>query len=421
MVSIDNEAVANYESVEAVLGRYLEELGGKTFEPEEIKVEDSLDRILYDDIISQVDLPSYNKAMADGYAVNSHKVALADLHTPVILELVGEANVGDSEQMIITRDQAVKISAGAMLPQNANAIVLPENAQLAGDKISILKSVLIGENVTTKGEDLSVGEFVIKKQRKIRPQDIGGMLNLGYRKIRVFKKPDVAIIPTGSELVSIDSETKVGQVYETSSFVLKGVIEQLGGICQTMPIVGDNPDMIRDSIVEAAKKSDIILILGGSSQGTKDFTLKAISNIENSRVIVQDIAMKPGKRTILSFVGEKPVIGLPGHPVSTVTSFQVFVKPVIIQLAGKPRSFWQERKDNVYIDAVLTKDVESAQGREDYVRVRLCQLENGKITAYPYATKASRISTLIKAHGMIKVPSESVKLFEGDRVKVLLF
>ena len=279
----------------------------------------------------------------------------------------------------------------------------------------------MSENIAKKGEDITKGEIFIRKKRKIRPQDIGGILGLGYRKVRVYKQPIVSVIPTGSELVSIDESPKPGQLIETNSHVLKGLIRQLCGVSIIRPIVKDNIDTLKESICNSLKDSDVVIISGGSSFGTKDYTLDAIKSIPNSKIIAHGVAMRPVKHTLLAFIDGKPVIGLPGYPVSSVTSFLTFAKPVLVQLAGNPRSFWQERKDNVKLDAILARDVESPKGIEDYVRVRLKLLDNGKITAYPYAGKSSFLSTLVKAHGIIKLTPDCTKLYEGDRVQVSLF
>ena len=418
---INNEIITGYESVETALKKYLEPLGTKTLEAEEINVQDSLGRILYEDIISQYDMPAFDKSLVDGYAVNSDDVALADSDNSCILKVIGEINVGESSKLSLSKKEAVKVSTGAMLPENADSVIMLEDSLSREGEVKILKSVSSGENVARKAEDISANELFIRKQRKLRPQDIGGIISLGFKKVKVFRKPVVSVIPTGDEFVSSNNSIDSTQLPETNSFVLKGLIDQLGGISKIQPIVKDNLDMIRESIIEALKDSDVIVVSGGSSLGTKDYTLKAINSIEGSRIVTHGIAMRPGKQTLLAFIGDKPVIGLPGHPASSVTAFLVFVKPVLIQLSGNPRSFWQEKKDNIKIDAVLARDVESPKDREDYIRVRLKLLENGKITAYPYAGKSSFISTLVKSHGMIKLASDCSKLYEGDRVEVILF
>ncbi|EKE02960.1 MAG: hypothetical protein ACD_20C00301G0006 [uncultured bacterium] len=421
MSGMNNKTTIKYEPVETVLKRYMDELGDTTVDFEEINVEESLSRILYDDIVAQFDLPTFNRSLVDGYAVNSRGIALADTDSPVILEVMGESQAGIPTQLAITKNQAVKISTGSLLPENADSVVLAECAQLEDNKVKIFKSVLMGENIVQKGEDINAGQMFIRKKRKIRPQDIGGIIGLGYKKIRVYKKPVISVIPTGSELVSIDETPEPGQLIETNSHVLKGLIKQLGGTSIIKPIIKDSLDLLKKSIIDSLKDSDVVIISGGSAFGTKDYTLNAIQSIPNSKIIAHGTAMRPAKHTLLAFIDGKPVIGLPGHPVSSGTSFHTFVKPILIQLAGNPRSFWQERKDNVKLDAILAKDVESPKGVEDYIRVRLVLLDNGKITAYPYAGKSSFLSTLVKAHGTIKLTPDCTKLYAGDRVQVTLF
>lgn len=421
MVDINNGVITHYELVESALNNYFERLGTVEIGSEEIDVQDSLDRILYEDIVAQQDLPTFDRALVDGYAIDSHDVGRADDKTPAILKIIGEVNVGDVSNFSIARKEAVKISTGAMLPTNADSIVFQEDTLAEGDMLKVFRSVVVGENVAKKGEDITTGSTFIRKQRKIRPQDIGGLVCLGFRKIKVYRKPVISVIPTGNELVQLGVIPQLGQLVESNSYVLKGQIEQLGGISKIKPIVKDDLEMIKNSIIAALEDSDIVLVSGGSSVGSKDYTLESIKSIENSEIVAHGIAMRPGRQTLLAFVNGKPVIGLPGHPVSNITSFLIFVRPILIQLLENYKSFWQKKKDDVKIDAVLAKDVESPNGREDYVRVRLRLLENGKITAYPYAGKSSYISTLVRAHGMIKLPIDCTKLYEGDRVEVLLF
>ncbi len=421
MYSIDNDNPTNYESVDIALNKFLNELGDKKLESEEICVSDSLGRILYDDIVAQFDLPTHDLAQTDGYAINSGDVALADDGNPVCIEIVEDTHITNNKIIKLEKNQGIKISSGTLLPQNTNAVVSPEFTSVEGKCIRVFKSIISGENVYKKGDDIKQGNIFIRKQRKVRPLDIGGMINLGFKKVKVFKKPVISVQPVGDELLNINEKLEPGKIYETNSYVLRGLVKQLGGISEIMPIIKDNPDMIKKSIEKAVKTSDVVIISGGSSIGADDFTYEVIKDFKNSRMISNDIAMRPGKHTLLAYIEEKPVIGLSGHPAANVTAFLVFIKSLIVQLAGNPRSFWQEHKDNVRLDAVLEKDVESPLDTDDYIRVRLKKQDNGRITAYPYAGKPSSLSTLVKAHGYVKLPADCTKLYEGDRVEVLLF
>ncbi len=422
MYSVDSENPKKYSSVSDALNKLTDEISHKITETETVKVEDCLFRILSEDITAKHNLPLCSTALIDGYAVNSRDIALADTESPVSLKIIKETAEADKcPACKISSGETLKISTGCPLPENADAVVMPEDASVEKGKLKIFKSVLSGENIAKQGEDILKDEVFIIKGRKIRPQDLGGIMGLGYKEVNVYKKPVVGIIPTGDELVSYPEEAECGSLIETNSWVLKGLVDEAGGQPKVYPIVKDNLPKIKAALKKALKETDIVLILGGSSIGSKDFTLKAIEETENSRLIANGIAMRPGRQTLISIINDKAVLGLPGHPVSCLTSFLVFVKPVLIHMTGNHRSFWQDIKDNVKVNAVLSKDVESPKNREDYVRVRLKKLPNGRISAYPYAGKSSLLSTMVKAHGIIKLGVDCSRLYEGDRVEVILF
>ncbi|MCK5176286.1 MAG: molybdopterin molybdotransferase MoeA, partial [Candidatus Aenigmarchaeota archaeon] len=287
--------------------------------------------------------------------------------------------------------------------------------------IKVFKSVIPDNRIVKQGEDIEAGEVFIRKNRKLRPQDVGGLIGIGYRQIKVFKKPVVSIIPTGNELVPINTKSSNYQIISSNDFVLKGFVEQIGCIGKILPIVKDNLEQVEDAISKALEVSDLVFVSGGSSSGLKDYTFRAIKNLKNSEIIAHNVLMRPGNHVLLAMVDNKPVIGLPGHPVSNLTSFHVFGKPVLRKLTGIPRSFWQDKKDTIKFNAFLAKNINSPKDKEDYVRVRLKKLEDEKIIAYPYTGKSSFLSTLVKSHGIIKIPAEWPGLYEGDRVEVILF
>ena len=421
------------QPVELALENYLKEYSQFNIEPEIINVENSLSRILYEDILVKYDIPCADKALIDGYAVNSKDIAEADANNPVTLRIIGEANVESPNTFVVSKNEAVRISKGAIMPENADSVIKPEDTLTetdkpsskgnnhAGKKLKVFSSVITGFEVAKKAEDSKSGDVFILKQRKIRPQDIGGILGLGYRQIKVFKKPVVAIIPTGNELVSLDIEPDPTQIISSNSYVLTGFIEQLGGIGKIANIVKDDLKLVKKAVLKALEVSNMVIVSGGCSTGVKDYTLKAIQSIEGAKILSHSVAMKPGGHVLLAIVNGKPVIGLPGHPVSNLTSFHVFAKPVLRKISGDPRSFWQITKDTPSMQATLTKNIKSPEDKEDYVRVRLKELGNGKISAYPFTGRSSFLSTLVKSHGIIKIPSDCTALYEGDVVEVMLF
>ena len=408
-------------SVDEALQNFLQEtVEYKTCE-ELLNVEDSLGRILYEDVVAKNDFPADDKTLIDGYAVNSQDVATADETTPVTLELIGESNVDSVGIYTLEKNQALKVSKGSRMPKNADAVIMPEYTLSKDSSVKIFASVLSGADVAQKGEDIKEGEVFIIKQRKIRPQDIGGIIGLGYRQVNVFKRPTVSIIPTGSELVPIDIEPEPTQVIASNSYMLKDSVEQLGGSGKITSIVRDELKLVRNAIIKALEVSDMIIVSGGSAIGMKDYTYKAVKSIEGSKIIAHCTKMKPGRHVLLATINGKPVIGLPGHPVSCMIAFHVFAKPVLRKLSGDPRSFWQIIKDNPTIKATLTKNITSPLEDDHFVRVRLKQLEDGRITAYPFTGKSSFLSTLVKSHGIIKVPADCTAVYEGDVVEVSLF
>ncbi len=408
-------------SVDSAISRYLDEIPECGLEFENIRVEESLNRILYEDVIIKMDQPAFDKALIDGYAVKSSDIFHASESKPIKLQIIEETGIEKGEKISIASNQAVKISKGEFLPENADSIISEDCVVREKENISVVRSICPGVNIAKKGEDLLGGEVFIKKNRKIRPQDIGGIIGIGYRQVKVFKKPVITIIPTGNELVSIDAEPKVNQIISSNGYVLKGFVEQLGGTAVISSIVKDDLGQVKSAISKALDVSNLVLVSGGCSSGSKDYTLKAVKELENSRIIANEVDMRPGSHILLAFVGNKPVIGLPGHPVSSMTSFHVFGKPVLKKLTGTPRSLLQDRKDTIKLDAFLAKKISSPEGKEDYIRVRLIEDKNGKISAYPYTGQSSFLSTLVKSHGIVKIPAECTGLYQGDRVEVFLF
>lgn len=415
------EAIYSDQPVDLALENYLKAVSQVELDSEIINVEDSLSRILYEDIIIKNDLPSVDKALIDGYAVNSRDIAEADANNPLTLKIIGEANLGDPNTFTVSENETVKVSKGAVMPENTDAVVMPEDTLTKGKKVQVFTNVITGFQVAKKAEDVRAGDVFILKQRKIRPQDIGGIIGLGYRQIKVFKKPAITIIPTGDELVSIDTEPEASQIISSNPYVLKGFVDQLGGLGKIAAITMDDLKQIQKAVLKALEISDMVIVSGGCSTGTKDYTLKAIKGINGAKILAHSVAMKPGGHLLLATVNGKPVIGLPGHPVSSLTSFHVFVKPVLRKLSGDPRSFWQITKDTPTIEAILTKNIKSPEGKEDYVRVRLKELDGNKISAYPFTGRSSFLSTLVKSHGIIKIPADCTALYEGDVVDVMLF
>jgi molybdopterin molybdotransferase len=395
----------------------LDKLPLQTAHCETLIIEECYGRIAASDVVSAEDLPGFARSTMDGYAVRSSDTYGARETLPAYITVFHEVFMGQKISFEIKAGEAAKIPTGGMLPAGADAVVMLEHAQVVSDTmIEIMKSVAPGENVIQRDEDIKKGSSIILKGRKLRAQDIGALAGLGITSIEVFKQPAVALISTGDEIVSSRDSVSPGQVRDINSFTLAGLIMDVGGIPHKMGIFRDDYDTIRKAVDEALIDSDMVLIIGGTSAGTRDMTAKIIDDIGKPGVIFHGVAVKPGKPLIGGLIGGKPVLGLPGHPAAAVVSFDLFIGPIIRRLAGINVS--KEFKKT--ITAVMGKSIASAAGREDHIRVYI-EAASGEMKAYPILGKSGLIRTLVQADGIVVIPAAKLGIDQGELVTVNLF
>ena len=380
---------------------------------ETIKVSESLDRFVATDVISPDDLPPFTKAMMDGYAVRALDTFGASEEKPVSLSLIGEVKIGEVPKKEVKEGEAIKIDTGAMMPKGADSVEMLEYAEIKGKEILIRKALTPGENVAQRGEDIRKGEVLLTKGHRIRPQDIAALSGLGITRIKVFKKPRVAIIPTGDELIEPKRKPESGQIRDMNTYSLSAQIEKCGGEPIPFEIIKDDPRILREKIEEALSKADMVLISGGSSVGTYDLTLKVMSSLTKGKVLTQGVAIKPGKPTIIAKVKGKIVFGLPGNPVSVMIVFRKIVEPGILAMMNA------KEKIRV-VNAKLTRTVTSSTGGEEYIRVRLEEQEGGLI-ALPLPRGSANIVSLVRADGLLKIPRLSEGIEKGRMVEIELW
>jgi molybdopterin molybdotransferase len=303
-----------------------------------------------------------------------------------------------------------------MLAEGANAVVMVENTQpVDGTTIEVVRPVAPGENVLQIGDDVKAGQLLIPRGHVLRPQDIGGLMGLGIGRVTVSRRPRVAIVSTGDELVSPEQELTPGRIRDINTYSLSAITLQAGAIPMTMSIVGDSYEELRDAAVKALEQSDMLVISAGSSVSTRDMTSQVIASLGEPGVLVHGVSIKPGKPTILASVGGKPAIGLPGNPVSALVIFDLFAVPAMYWLAGCERP-----PSRPTIAARLTHNIASVTGREDYVPVKLETTDDG-VVAEPIFGESNLISTMIRADGMARVPLDKAGLSAGEMVSVRLF
>ncbi|MBI4689099.1 MAG: molybdopterin molybdotransferase MoeA [Nitrospirae bacterium] len=389
--------------------------------PSETKpgIEASYNRILSRDILSPEDLPQFSRSTVDGFAVNSSDTFGAAEGLPSYLNLGGEIFMGEKPSFGIKGGTTAKIPTGGMLPDGADAVVMIENTNRIDERlIEIMRPVAPMENVIRAGEDIKEGEMILKKGHCIRPQDVAALAGLGITEVFVYERPAVSIISTGDEIVSARSEIKPGQIRDMNSFNLAGLISEAGGIPIMRGIFRDEFGDIKNAARESLKDSAMVLIIGGSSVGTRDVTEAVIKALGEPGVLFHGVAIKPGKPMIGGIISNKPVFGLPGHPAAIPICFEQFVKPTLRRLTGISGKGFRDKK--IIIKARMVKNIASSMGREDHIRVRL-EERNNEIWAIPILGKSGLIKTLVEADGIVVIPLRKLGVEQGEIVEVRLF
>lgn len=371
---------------------------------ERIKVIDSLGRITSEPVYARYSSPFYHSSAMDGYAVRFTDTLTAGERSPCLLRLGTEA---------------IYINTGDPLPDGFNAVIMVEDVNIVrrnGDIfVEIYQPVPPYQHVRTIGEDIVSTELIIPEKHKIRAIDIGAMLASGHIHVNVIKKPIITVIPTGTELVEpedlFDRLPKPPEIIEYNSAMLLNLINELGAEGVRSSIIRDNPDELKDALERALKVSDIVLINAGSGRGTKDYTLSVIKDM--GEVIISGISIKPGKPLIAGIIKNKPVFGIPGYPVSAFITFRLFIKPLIMRFLGI-----KEDKEST-IKAILSRQIASPLGVDEFVRVKIGSVNN-KFIATPLGRGAGLLMSLVRADGIIKIPSDVEALSSGKEVEVLL-
>ncbi|MBI3910566.1 MAG: molybdopterin molybdotransferase MoeA [Armatimonadetes bacterium] len=375
-------------------------------------------RVLARDVVAPIDLPEFPRTVVDGYAVRAADTFGASASLPAYLNLVGEVAMGQPAAVAVGPGEAVRIATGGMLPAGADAVVMLEYTDVVDRQlIEVLRPVAPGESVVRAGDDIRAGEVIARRGRRLRPQDLGVCAGVGITEVTLFRLPLVAVMPTGDEIVLPEQTPQSGQVRDINTVALCAAIQQAGGQPWPFPIVHDDPDRLRDAVHVALATTDLLLIAGGSSVGTRDWTLEVLLSFPNAELLVHGIAIRPGKPVIVVGMGERVVFGLPGNPVSALIVFEQFVRPYLRRLAGESEGPAATRT----VRAVLAESYGSDPGKEDYVRVRLSRGNDGRWAAHPVLGKSTLISTMVEADGIVVVPENVEGLEAGEVVDVRLF
>jgi molybdopterin molybdotransferase len=382
---------------------------------EEVPLLDATERVLAGDIISGYDLPGFSRSTMDGYAVSGSSTFGATEGNPAYLTIVGSVAMGQSPDFSIGLGEACRIPTGGMLPQGSDSVVMIEHTETLDDKtIEVYRSVAPGQYVIEPSEDIKKGEVILPKGRKLRPQETGLLAAIGEVKVNVYKKPMVAVISTGDEVVSVEDTPGPAEIRDINSFTLSSQVRQVGGIPVLYGIVDDDYDALYEKCALALEQTDMVLISGGSSVGTRDFTIEVLSALPGSSILVHGISISPGKPTILAKTQGKAIWGIPGHVTSAMVVFRTVVQFFLEHIAGiRPQP-----QINTRLSARLSRNVASAQGRVDYIRIRLFD-KDGELWAEPILGKSGLINTMVKADGLIEIDMNAEGLDKGSEVAVI--
>ncbi len=397
------------------LARFLEHLPPRG-QAETVPLPEALDRVTAEALRAPVSVPAFARSIMDGYAVRAQDTFGASATLPAYLTVAGEVSMGAEPGFALKAGQAALVHTGGMLPAGADAVVMVELTQTAREgEIEVLRAAAPGENVLQVGDDIRAGAELVPAGHWLRAQDLGGLAALGITQVAVARRPRVALLATGDEVVPPEAAPALGQVRDVNSSAVGGQIQRAGGVPIRAGIAPDRYDVLKAMAQAALAEADMLVLSAGSSVSVRDMTADVINELGQPGLLVHGVALKPGKPAILAVCAGKPVVGLPGNPVSAMVVADLFVVPAILRLLG-----CQTPPARSTVRARLTHNVPSQAGRLDYTPARLVE-RAGETWAEPVFGKSNQIFTLVFADGMLVTPADANGLSAGAWVDVRLF
>ncbi|UCC20917.1 MAG: molybdopterin molybdotransferase MoeA [Promethearchaeota archaeon] len=382
---------------------------------EEINIKDALNRVLADDIISEMDIPPFDRSAMDGYAIKAEDSFGSSPKNPQKVKLIGTIEIGESSKLEINKGEAIRVSTGAPVPKSSDAVIKIEDTEIENNLINLYTSLVPGKNVSRKGEDIQKGTLVLSKGTDLKAEHIAILTSLGFNNAKVRIKPKISIFSSGDELIEPGDILKPGKIYNSNTPMISALVNLYGGLVLRGESIKDNKDAIKKRLLETEKDSDVIIFTGGTSVGTKDYLPEIIN--ESGIILTHGIAMRPGSPILLGLLNNTLIFCLPGTPVAAYVSFLKIVGPAIRKILEC--SILDPR---IEVNAIISKDVPvSGLGIMYYLRVKVEKEENNFI-AKPIKLKGSGvISSLTSSDGIIEISPNQEGLKKGERVIVKLF
>jgi molybdopterin molybdotransferase len=376
----------------------------------ELPVGQALGSVVATDIVARHPLPRFDNSAMDGYALIAADIVGATPGTPIRLVIVGEVRAGHPVDLTVLPGHAARIMTGAPLPHGADTIVPIEDSDERGDAVLFTRSADPGRYVRPAGEDLGVGDVLVRRGTELGPGELALLAAMGSSPLPVHRRPKVAVLVTGDELVPPDVDPGPGQIRDSNTVALHALVGEAGGEVVACPPVSDSKAATRSAFEEAAQDADLVVSSGGVAVGRYDFVKEVIEEL--GRIDLWRVAMQPGKPVVLGSIGEVPFLGLPGNPVSIHVSFEQFVRPAIRKMRGLT-SLFRPR-----LTALLIERITKPAGRLHLVRVRL-QLDAERWLATPTGAQGSHIqSSLVECDGVALFPQEATVMEAGERIVV---
>jgi molybdenum cofactor synthesis domain-containing protein len=382
---------------------------------EYVSLSEAYERVIAKDITAHINVPSFDRATVDGYAVKAKDTFGADETNPITLKNCGSINVGETSAIVVEDGSAAEIATGAPVPQGADAVIMHEHTSRRDPNVILYQPVSKDQNVMKSGSDIKKGDKILKKGQKLSSWEIGVLAALGLAKIEVYKRPKAAIVSTGPEIVEPGKPLPSGKIYDINAHTLSAAVLECCGQPLNLGIVPDETEKLETNIGKALDLADIVITSGGVSAGPKDLVPEVIDSLGEPGVIVSGIAVKPGKPTTIAIVDKKPIFSLPGHPTSSLLMFHILVRPIISKMAGRTE------EASPFIVAIAGEKMFSERGRRTFTIVNLSRSKTSQILASMVPTGLSgAITTLTKADGFIEIPESQQFISAGEEVKVYL-
>ena len=381
---------------------------------EVVPLDAALGRVLAEDVVSPVDVPSFDRSNVDGFAVVAEDTFGASEEVPRTV-LLGEEEIhtGIVPATVIQPGTAVLIATGGMVPRGADAVVMVEHAEVLGRELRIVRAVTAGSGVSFAGTDITAGETVLRRGRLLTSRDTGVLAAIGIASVSVWRKPIVAILSTGDEIIAPGDEMQPAKVYDSNGQVLADAVRELGGEPKRLGISHDDATALRERLRFALGFADIVLLSGGTSKGAGDVSYRVVAELDDPGVVAHGVALKPGKPICLAATGGRAVVVLPGFPTSAIFTFHEFVAPVIRLLAGRGS------EEKTVVQARLAVKVNSEIGRTEYLLVGLVQT-GSSLAAYPMGQGSGSVTTFSRADGFATIGRHEEIVQAGTVIDVQL-